>query len=127
MSAVICQGCIWPNKPVFLIAVMSWVDPGNGFRNIKDLACLVGEYFKGYALLCGVSRCTKFLAFFHHQHGTSVPSNTYSRWGLSSLGLGGGGSTMSRILSTLLIALEIVGWDVPKIPAGVCCLMFSCR
>ena len=30
LSAVICQGCIWPNKPVFLIAVMSWVDPGSG-------------------------------------------------------------------------------------------------
>jgi len=29
---------------------MSCVDPGNGFRNIKNLACLVGEYFKGYAL-----------------------------------------------------------------------------
>ena len=86
MSAVICQGCIWPNKPVFLIAVMSCVDPGNGFRNIKDLACLVGEYFKGYALLCGVSRCIKFLAFFHHQHGTSVPSNTYSRQGLKVFG-----------------------------------------
>ena len=86
MSAVICQGCIWPNKPVFLIAVTSCVDPGSGFRNIKDLACLVGEYFKGYALLCGISRCTKFLAFFHHQHGTSVPSSTYSRWGLKVFG-----------------------------------------
>ena len=30
LSAVQCQGCIWPNKPVFLIAVMSWVDPGSG-------------------------------------------------------------------------------------------------
>ena len=30
LSAVICQGCIWPNRPVFLIAVMSWVDPGSG-------------------------------------------------------------------------------------------------
>ena len=30
LSAVICQGCIWLNKPVFLIAVMSWVDPGSG-------------------------------------------------------------------------------------------------
>ena len=34
---------------------------------------------------------------FHHQHGTSVPSNTYSRRGLRSLGLGGGGSTISRV------------------------------
>ena len=25
---------------------MSWVDPGSGFRNIKDLACLVGEYLQ---------------------------------------------------------------------------------
>ena len=64
MSAVICQGCIWPNKPVFLIAVMSCVDPGNGFRNIKDLACLVGEYFKGYALLCGVSPLHKVSGVF---------------------------------------------------------------
>ena len=30
LSAVQCQGCIWPNRPVFLIAVMSWVDPGSG-------------------------------------------------------------------------------------------------
>ena len=112
---------------MFLIAVMSWVDPGSGFRNIKDLVCLVGEYFKGYALLCGVSRCTKFLAFFHHQYGTSVPSNTYSRQGLRSFGLGGGGSTTSRMFNTVLIALEIVGWDVPKILANACCLMFSCR
>jgi len=81
----------------------------------------------GYALPCGVSCCTKFLVFFHHQHGTSVPSNTYSRWDIRSFGLGGGGNTMSRILSTLLIALEIVGWDVPKILANVCCLRFSCR
>ena len=50
-----------------------------------------------YALLCGVFRCTRFLAFFHHQHGTSVPSSTYSRWGLRSFGLGGGGSTISRM------------------------------
>ena len=53
--------------------------------------------FAVYALLCGVSRCTKFLAFFHHQHGTSVPSSTYSRWGLRSFDLGGGGSTISRM------------------------------
>ena len=33
---------------------------------------------------------------------------------------------MSRIFNTVLIALEIVGWDVPKILARVCCLMFSC-
>ena len=51
----------------------------------------------------------------------SVPSNTYSRWGLSSLGLGGGGSTTSRMFNTVLIALEIVGWDVPKILANACC------
>ena len=63
---------------MFLIAVMSWVDPGSGFRNIKDLACLVGEYFKGYALPYDAFRCIKFLAFFHHQHGTSVPSSTYN-------------------------------------------------
>ena len=31
---------------MFLIAVMSCVDPGSGFRNIKDLACLVGEYLQ---------------------------------------------------------------------------------
>jgi len=60
MSAVICQGCIWPNKPVFLIAVTSCVDPGSGFRNIKDLACLVGEYFKGYALPYDASRYISF-------------------------------------------------------------------
>ena len=52
--------------------------------------------FEGYALPCGVSCCTKFLVFFHHQHGTSVPSSTYSRWGLRSFGLGGG-STTSRV------------------------------
>jgi len=45
---------------VFLIAVTSWVDPGNGFRNIKDLACLVGEYFKGYALPYDASRYISF-------------------------------------------------------------------
>ena len=57
--------------------------------------------------------------FFHHQHDTSVLSNTYSRWGLRSFGCGGGGNTISRMLSTLLMALEIVGWDVPKTPARV--------
>ena len=52
---------------------------------------------EGYALPCGVSCCTKFLVFFHHQHGTSVPSNTYNCWGCrSSFGLGGG-STTSRV------------------------------
>ena len=30
LSAVQCQGCIWLNKPVCRIAVMSWVDPGSG-------------------------------------------------------------------------------------------------
>ena len=60
MSAVICQGCIQPNKPVFLIAVTSCVDPGNGFRNIKDLAYLVSEYFKGYALPYDASRYISF-------------------------------------------------------------------
>ena len=34
---------------------------------------------------------------------------------------------MSRMFNTVLIALEIVGWDVPKILANACCLMFSCR
>ena len=49
---------------------------------------------EGYALPCGVSCCTKFLVFFHHQHGTSVPSNTYNCWGCrSSFGLGGGSTT----------------------------------
>ena len=46
LSAVICQGCIQPNKPVFLIAVMSCVDPGNGFRNIEYFTRLVGEYLQ---------------------------------------------------------------------------------
>ena len=52
---------------------------------------------EGYALPCGVSRCTKFLAFFHHQHGTSVSSNTYNCWDIRSFDLGGGGSTISRM------------------------------
>ena len=64
---------------------------------------------EGYALPYDAFRCTKFLAFFHHQHGTSVPSNTYSRRDIRSFGLGGGGSTMSRMFNTVLIALEIVG------------------
>jgi len=34
---------------------------------------------------------------------------------------------MSRIFNTVLIALEIVGWDVPKTLARVCCRRFSCR
>ena len=34
---------------------------------------------------------------------------------------------MSRMLSTLLMALEIVGWDVPKTLARVCCRRFSYR
>ena len=34
---------------------------------------------------------------------------------------------MSRIFNTVLMALEIVGWDVPKILARVCCRRFSCR
>ena len=46
LSAVQCQGCIWSNKPVFLIAVMSWVDPGSGFRNIEYFTCLIGEYLQ---------------------------------------------------------------------------------
>ena len=49
---------------------------------------------EGYALPCGVSCCTRFLVFFHHQHGTSVPSNTYSRWGLRSFDLGDGSTTL---------------------------------
>ena len=57
----------------------------------------------------------------------SVPPSTYNLLGLRSTGCGGGGSTTLRILSTLLIALEIVGWDVPKILANACCLRFSCR
>ena len=63
----------------------------------------------GYALPYDVSSCTRFLAFFHHQHGTSVPSSTYSLWGCRSLGCGGGGNTTSRMFNTVLIALEIVG------------------
>lgn len=35
------------------------------------------------------------------------------------MGLGGGGSTMSRMFNTVLIALEIVGWDMPKMLARV--------
>ena len=34
---------------------------------------------------------------------------------------------MLRMFNTVLIALEIVGWDVLKIPVRVCCLRFSCR
>ena len=34
---------------------------------------------------------------------------------------------MSRMFNTVLIALEIVGWDVPKILANACCRRFSCR
>ena len=37
------------------------------------------------------------------------------------------GALCQGCLSTLLMALEIVGWDVPKIPANACCRMFSCR
>ena len=57
----------------------------------------------------------KFLAFFHHQHGMSVPSSTYKpiRVKVHWLVVGVEAPT-SRILSTLLIALEIVGWDVLK-------------
>ena len=51
----------------------------------------------------------------------------YVCWDIRSFGLGGGGNTTSRMFNTVLMALEIVGWDVPKIPARVCCLMFSCR
>ena len=49
----------------------------------------------GYALPHDAFRCIKFLAFFHHQHGTSVPSSTYNRWGIRSLGCGG--STTARV------------------------------
>ena len=80
---------------MFLIAVMSWVDPGSGGKNKRSgLSGLLK--LAGYALLCGVSRCTKFLAFFHHQHGTSVSSNTYSRWGIRSLGLVAGAVTLCQ-------------------------------
>ena len=54
---------------------MSWVNSGSGFRNVKDV--LVGEYLK--VMVCQHFLLYKFFAFFQHQHGTSVPSNTYNR------------------------------------------------
>jgi len=63
----------------------------------------------GYTLALWCFPLYKFLAFFHHQHGMSVPSSTYNLLGLRSTGCGGGGSTTSRMFNTVLIALEIVG------------------
>jgi len=101
---------------------MLWVNSGSGFRNVKDV--LIGEYLK--VMVCRRFPLYKFFASFQHQHGTSVPSNTYNRWGWRSIGCGGGNTTSSTF-SMLLMVLETVAWKVSKILAGVCYRRFSCR
>ena len=80
----------------------------------------------GYTLPCGVFR---YISSWRFSTTSMVRACRLTRITVGDVGLLAlvVGVLRQGCLSTLLMALETVGWDVPKIPANACCRMFSCR